>query len=129
MHKVRVTRFFEAAHKLADSEDLITKQCARLHGHTYHAIVTFDSKKTFRHGMTVDFRGIKDIIDVLDHRYINDIFSEDLIFQYEQPTAENIAVFIHEKIKKEYPDLSNLSVSICEGYKGAGHSSYVTYTA
>ena len=35
MYKLEVNRFFDAAHDLPDSENLITKQCTNLHGHTY----------------------------------------------------------------------------------------------
>ena len=37
--KLSISIFFDAAHQLSDSEDLFTKRCASLHGHTYHAII------------------------------------------------------------------------------------------
>jgi len=124
MYKIAVSRFFQAQHQLPDSEDLLTKGCANNHGHTFLAkVIAFGDNK--RHGMVVDYRGIKNKIDIFDHNSVNDIFKQN---SFDEPaTSENIAKFIFESIAKEYPDLKDLEVSICEGYQGEESSSWVTY--
>lgn len=127
MYKLIVNRFFDASHQLPDSEDLVTKACAQYHGHTYLARVTFESEKNDRHGMVVDFKAIKNVIDLLDHRFINDIFSKYPEFLGVPPTAENIARFIHTEIRNQISGLVDLKVGICEGYKGEEASSWSYY--
>jgi len=124
MHKITVKHFFDAAHDLPNSEYLVTKECSRLHGHTY-AVEVICGSENLQGGMVVDFKGIKNIIDILDHRYVNTVFREQN-FECET-TAENIARFLFYKIQKSYPDLHIFSVAVCEGYKGAEKASWVHY--
>jgi len=118
--------FFDAAHQLQDSEDLVTKACARLHGHTYHVVVNCQAPTNNRGGMVVDFKAIKNIINKLDHQFINDIFSEHFGL-FIQSTAENIAKYLYIQIQDAYPDLQNIQVLVAEGYKGKDSTSYVGY--
>jgi 6-pyruvoyl tetrahydropterin synthase/QueD family protein len=145
MHTITVTRFFEAAHMLPDSPNLITKQCSNLHGHTYHVVVTAESVDNRRNGMVVDFRAIKDIIDRLDHTvilredYIAILDAVNVIRENQglskqegvslegNPTAENIASYLHKQILEAYPDLLDINVLVAEGYKDKDHTSYVGY--
>lgn len=122
--KLEVKHFFDAAHQLPDTEFLITKGCARLHGHTYKAIVSFEGKE-LQGGMLIDFKGIKNIIDELDHQFVNNIFKEK--FNSLPSTSENITRFIHWSILTKYPLIENLCVSVCEGYKGEDRACYTTY--
>lgn len=121
--KLRIQHYFDAAHQLKDSKLLITKACARLHGHTYAVIVEAESTLN-NAGMVVDFKAIKQIIDRLDHRYINDVFKEYKI--YLQPTAENIAVIISNWLQQELK-IEVKKVSVCEGYKGIERASWAIY--
>lgn len=127
--KLEIRHFFDSAHQLPDTEYLVTKACARLHGHTYAVIVTFENIDEALNpgGMVVDFKGIKNIIDTLDHQFINDIFKKDKIWKDVPTTAENIARYLHRKIYDTYPDIQKISVSVCEGYKGADRANWVTY--
>lgn len=116
---IEIRHFFDAAHQLPDSEYLITKACARLHGHTYAVIVEASCEPwDIKGGMIVDFKGIKNIIDELDHQFINDIFKKSKSWKDKETTSENIGLYLKERITKEYKYLTNLGVSICEGYKG-----------
>lgn len=120
---ITVAHYFDAAHKLEDSEFLATKECARLHGHTY-AVKAQVSSRGLKGGMAIDFKLVKQAIDVLDHRYINDVFSELGI--HDLPTAENIAKFLYKEIDK----LDNIKceiISVCEGFKGMDRASWVKY--
>lgn len=124
MHKIKVQLFIEAAHQLPDSDDLITKKCANLHGHTYYVIAEAVGQND-KHGMLIDFKAIKEVINILDHQFINDIFEEAKI---DRPTtAENIALFIHTKLLEAFPFLWSLTVKVCEGYHGPETSSWVEY--
>ena len=75
-----------------------------MHGHTYKLRVFIKGKPDPQLGWIMDFKELKDIvnplIDQLDHKLINDIQG------LENPTAENITIWIWGNIK---PLLSNLS--------------------
>jgi 6-pyruvoyltetrahydropterin/6-carboxytetrahydropterin synthase len=123
--EIEVKRFIDAAHQLPDSKDLITKKCANLHGHTYYIKVLISGVNDSS-GMVIDFSGIKNIIDELDHKYINDIFKASMVWEKEPTTAENIAKFICLKINAIYTHIRVEKVMVCEGYKGES-SNWVTY--
>ena len=124
---LEISQFIHAAHQLPDSDDLITKECSNLHGHTYLVKTRFSSPKNKRNGMVVDFKGIKQIVNILDHQFINQVF-EDNDFN-EPSTAENIARFLCIKISEQYPDLRDLVILVCEGYKGPDNSSFAVYAS
>ena len=82
---------FAAAHKLINHKG----KCKNLHGHTYKLQVTIRGKPN-SDGMIIDFSDIKNIvktsvIEKLDHSYLNEII--------QQPTAENIILWIWDKLK------------------------------
>jgi len=84
---------FDSAHKLPDYQG----KCKNLHGHTYRLEVTVQGEPDDK-GMIMDFAVLKDIVkknvlDIIDHSYLNDII--------EQPTAENIVMWIWKKLEKE----------------------------
>lgn len=121
--------FFDAAHQLSDSKDLLTKKCAQLHGHTYHAIISIHAPDNARHGMVVDFKKIKDCVnDKLDHRFVNDVFTHEYKKIPPEATAENIALYIKEitqKLLRGDAISAKVSVQLAEGYKGTENTSYV----
>lgn len=128
MYTLTIKRFFEAAHRLPDSHDLVTKQCANLHGHTYFCQVEIRAKNNSSHGMVVDFKKVKECIDKLDHTFINDIFLRSMVWQNEPTTAENIAKWICFEIEFYCNIPRNaIYVKLCEGYKGPELSNYVSY--
>jgi len=137
---IEVNHFFDAAHKLEDSDELITKGCRNLHGHTYHVRV-LAMGPVVREGMVLDFSAIKNIINQLDHTIIlgPSNFTEELFeivatyipsqkcIKFEgQPTAENIALFLKNQIQTRYSDLTEIQVRVIEGFKGDYKSSSVT---
>lgn len=126
MYKLEINRFFDAAHQLPDTPMLVTKACAKLHGHTYLANVEFEGDRNDASGLVVDFKAIKDIIDIFDHEFINDVFKRQGL---DIPsTAENIAFYIYVQVRKLMREsIVHLKVSICEGYKGGDNLSWVTY--
>lgn len=122
--KMQLTHFFDASHQLQDSPDLHTKKCADLHGHTYKVIVEIEGNND-RHGMMIDFGKIKETINILDHRHINDVFKEH---HNDVPaTAENIALFIKAKVCDVMRPIVSaaVTVKVAEGFKGDEASNWI----
>lgn len=121
---IEASGFFDAAHSLKDSQALVTKACCNLHGHTYKIKVQIHADvedRNIRNGMLMDFGKIKQAWKVLDHAYVNEVFSKNSSYADKEPTAENIALFILDRIWQEIPDhlLSPLvCVHLWEGWKG-----------
>lgn len=114
LYTVKYRHYFDSAHQLTDSGDLVTKKCINLHGHTYAVEVELYTGELNKGGMIVDFSKVKEIIDVLDHKFINDVFKENKF--YEQATAENIAKFLFGRFTGYGYNVR--SIAIKEGYKG-----------
>ncbi|WP_405625026.1 6-carboxytetrahydropterin synthase QueD [Streptomyces sp. NBC_01396] len=97
---------FEAAHRLPRVPD--GHKCARLHGHSYKVSVHVEAPVDPNLGWVMDFgdikRAFKPIDAQLDHYYLNDI--EGL----ENPTSENLARWIWDRMITELPDLSAITV-------------------
>lgn len=123
MNTIEVQHYFDAAHQLTDSDELVTKACARLHGHTYAVKLTAKTKKLNNAGMVIDFKAVKQVIDLLDHRFINDVFKQGGVDL--QPTAENIAYYLCEKAMELGIEVTK--VAVCEGYKGLERASWAIY--
>jgi len=85
-------------------------KCANLHGHNYKVEVSLKGSKLNSLGILVDFTDIKnaskDIIEGLDHKYLNEIDYKP--FKDGQTTAENISKYIYNKLKEELGENSNL---------------------
>lgn len=89
MYTVEKTLEISSAHQLKLS---YPSKCQNLHGHNWIITVTCKSPVLNRDGMVYDFTHIKEKIkDVLDHRYLNDLFDFN-------PTAENMAKWIADRI-------------------------------
>lgn len=125
-NKLHVQHFFDAAHQLTDSDDLVTKACANLHGHTYAVQVDAEVDELNGAGMVVDFKAIKNIIDTFDHKYINNVL-DTLGWADTQPTAENIAYVLFNLISNRLK-IKVTRIAVCEGYKGAERASWAIYT-
>jgi 6-pyruvoyltetrahydropterin/6-carboxytetrahydropterin synthase len=96
---------FDSAHYLPNYEG----KCKQLHGHTYHLEIIIEGEINPDTGMVLDFAKLKHIvktkaIDILDHKLLNDLI--------EIPTAENIALWIRDRISKELP--GSLSLRLWE---------------
>jgi 6-pyruvoyltetrahydropterin/6-carboxytetrahydropterin synthase len=97
---------FEAAHLLPNVPE--DHKCRRLHGHSYSVRVYVEGELDPQLGWVIDFSDIKKaylpIRQELDHYYLNDI--EGL----ENPTAENIARWIWERLQPRLPILSKIEI-------------------
>lgn len=137
--KLEIKHFFDAAHQLPDTEYLITKGCANLHGHTYYVIVNCEGKD-LKGGMVIDFKAIKTLIDTFDHTAIlqdtNPLVEflsthrpeQKVVVLKEPPTSENISKEIHRMISEQYPFLDKVEVAVCEGYKGVDRANWTTFS-
>lgn len=126
--KIKQVFWIDYAHRLRDSEHLITKKCLNLHGHTGKIMVEYE-QDNLRAGMVLDFSAIKEIINSFDHKTILNMDdplyhflltdnAQQLVPAINNPTIEEICKLISHQIWLKYPDLKNLVVSGVEGYKG-----------
>jgi 6-pyruvoyltetrahydropterin/6-carboxytetrahydropterin synthase len=109
--KVSVTTNFAAAHRLKGYEG----PCENLHGHNWVIKATVATDQLDNIGMAYDFKKLKihlhDIIDRLDHQFINEVAPFDQL----NPTSENIAKFIFEALAKKLPaGVKVLSIEVGE---------------
>jgi len=104
--QIRKQFSFEAAHVLPHH----TGKCARLHGHSYRLDVAVAGPLATSGpatGMVVDFDALSQIvragvIDALDHRHLNDII--------DNPTCENIVLWIWQRLAAQLPNLDELTL-------------------
>lgn len=133
--KVTVSRkaHFNAAHRLYrqdwsfDKNDAIFGKCnnPNFHGHNYELIVSVTGEIDKETGYVIDMKVLKDIIkseveDAFDHKNLNIEVSE---FSDLNPTAENIAVVIYNKMKPKLDAKLDLEVTLYETPRN-----FVTYS-
>ncbi len=96
----------EAAHRLPNLP--AEHKCSRLHGHSFRIIVTVAGPLRQPQGWVRDFADITEafqpLFEQLDHRYLNEI--EGL----ENPTSENLAIWIWKRLQTSLPDLTEVEV-------------------
>lgn len=81
--------------------------CSRLHGHNY-VLTVFLKGEADGVGFVQDYRDldkIKDYVDNLDHRNLNDIFTGV------NTTVENITRILYHKFKADYPLITAVELS------------------
>lgn len=92
---------FEAAHHLPNVQP--SHRCHRLHGHSYRVELKLEGPVDPVTGFVADFFDIEKafapVLARLDHFCLNDVEGLD------NPTAENIAVWIWQRVKPPLPQL------------------------
>ena len=124
---------FNAAHRLYrkdwsdDKNALIFGKCnnPNFHGHNYELIVSVTGEIDKETGYVIDIKVLKDLIkaeieDAFDHKNLNIEVPE---FNKLNPTAENIAVVIYNKIKLKLETSLELEVTLYETPRN-----FVTYS-
>lgn len=105
--ELRKTFQFEAAHLLPNLP--ASHKCRRLHGHSFQVEVAVAGPMDPRLGWLIDYAEIseafKPLFDQLDHYYLNEVTG------LENPTSENIAVWIWQKLKPRLPQLVEVVVA------------------
>ncbi len=133
--KVKVSRkaHFNAAHRLFrkewtdDKNNEVFGKCnnPNYHGHNYELVVSVIGEIDPETGFVMDMKVLKDLIkekveDDLDHKNLNVEVPE---FHELNPTAENIAVVIWNKLRAHIPPSKDLEVVLYETPRN-----FVTYT-
>lgn len=94
MYRLTIHTHFAAAHNLMHYQG----DCENLHGHNWKVEVTVAARELDKSGLGIDFkvlkRETKKILELLDHKYINEIPPFDAL----SPSSENIARFIFDKL-------------------------------
>lgn len=107
MFSLCVKDSFSAAHKLEDYHG----KCEELHGHNFTVEALFTGDKMGKGGMVIDFKilktYLKKVIEVLDHKYINDL----TFFSDRAASSEYIAMYIFVELKKV---ISEAAISVSE---------------
>jgi len=82
--------------------------CSRLHGHSFKVELTVSGALDPKRGWVMDFAELdaawQSIHARLDHRYLNDIDGLD------NPTSENLAVWLWTALQSQIPKLSKITV-------------------
>jgi len=105
--ELRKTFQFEAAHLLPHLSE--AHKCRRLHGHSFRVEVVVAGECDPKLGWLMDYADIseafKPLLERLDHYYLNEIPG------LENPTSENLAVWIWERLKPNLPLLTEIVVA------------------
>ena len=96
---LRVIDHFSSAHFLKNYQGA----CERLHGHNWKVEIEVKGDKLDDSGILMDFKILKsilkEVLSVLDHRLINEVYP----FTEINPSSENIAKFIFDEVKRRLP--------------------------
>ena len=106
MYELKVVTKFAAAHQLT----MVGTKCENMHGHNWKIEVYVTGEKLDDGGVVMDFgvikKHVRDIMSLLDHKYLNELE----FFQQSQPSSENIAYWVADKLQQKI-DNSSVKVS------------------
>ncbi len=133
MVKVSRKASFNAAHRLYrpdwsfEKNQSVFGKCnnPRYHGHNYDLIVSVEGEIDKETGYVMDMKVLKDLIkehveEAFDHKNLNEDVPD---FKDMNPTAENIAVVIWNKLRPHIQTTMNLEVVLYETPRN-----FVTYS-
>jgi len=97
---------FEAAHWLPAVP--AGHKCGKMHGHTYRIVLALEGEVDTTLGWVIDFADVKaacrPVLQQLDHACLNDITG------LENPTAENLAYWLHQQLATDLPLMTEVTV-------------------
>ena len=105
--ELRRTFQVEAAHRLPNLPS--DHKCSRLHGHSFRITLRVCGEMDPTLGWVIDYADIKaafaPLFETLDHHYLNEV--EGL----ENPTSENLAMWVWERLIGVLPGLAAVEVA------------------
>ena len=105
--ELRKTFQFEAAHLLPHLPE--SHKCRRLHGHSFQTEIVVAGACDPKLGWLMDYAEITRVFqplwEKLDHRYLNEVPG------LENPTSENLARWIWDRLKPRLPLLTEVVVA------------------
>ncbi len=97
MFQISVDETFSAGHALRGYKG----KCENPHGHNYKVRIILEGSGLDSIGLLYDFthlkRVIRDIVEGVDHKFLNDQAPFDVI----NPSAENLAKFFYEETSRQ----------------------------
>ncbi len=98
---------FDSAHFLPHVP--VDHKCREMHGHTYRLRVWIEGMPDPVIGWVMDFaelkKAIKPVIEEIDHKVLNHVKG------MENPTCENIAIWIWDQVKPLIPALARIELN------------------
>ena len=121
MYHLTIQTHFAAAHNLLNYQG----DCENLHGHNWKVEVTVATDQLDKAGLGVDFKILKkhtkEIMNYLDHKYLNDLDA----FKGISPSSEHIAKFIFDRL---LDSLSGFDVTVEKITVWESDNAYASYT-
>jgi len=106
MYSLKVQGAFSSAHNLRGYKG----KCEDLHGHNWIVEIVVKSAQLDAIGMVLDFKYLKKelnfCLEQMDHKYLNKLPQ----FKKVNPTSENIAKHIYQRLKTRVPLLNCVTV-------------------
>jgi 6-pyruvoyltetrahydropterin/6-carboxytetrahydropterin synthase len=97
MFEISVEYTFAAGHALRGYKG----KCENVHGHNYRVQVMVRGEQLDPTGLLMDFvdlrKGIKGLVERLDHRFLNDLAPFDRV----NPSAENLAKYFSDELEAQ----------------------------
>ncbi len=110
MFEISVEGHFDAAHSLRDYGG----KCENLHGHRFVVVVTLRTEKLNSTGLAYDFLDLKGhlkaVLEAFDHKNLNETAPFDRL----NPSSENIAITVFERMNGRLEGVRLISVDVWE---------------
>lgn len=106
MFELKAQMYFSAAHHLLNYDGA----CENQHGHNWLVEAYVSGTELDKSNILVDYKvikkNLKEVLDYLDHKDINELPE----FREISPSSEILAKFIYEKMKLNLPQTSKISI-------------------
>jgi len=124
MYEISAVGHFDAAHFLRGYRG----KCANIHGHRWKVEVTLQGAELNNLGILTDFMVVKnmlkEILNIFDHRMINDITP----FAQVNPTAENLAKYVFDEMAVKLRELTGPGVKMTKVTVWESEAASATYS-
>ncbi len=100
MYELEVYRSFSAAHQLKGYNG----DCSKLHGHNWEVTIVMQTEQLDEVGIGMDFKVLKKELDAILGEFDHANLSEVPEFASINPTSENLARVIYQKLARELND-------------------------